>query len=53
MNSLTRPLSSSWRAETLTATRMFEPSRFQAAAWRAASRMTHTPSGAINPESSA
>ena len=37
MNSLTRPLSSSWRAETLTATRMFRPSRFQAAAWRAAS----------------
>ncbi|KAG0730718.1 hypothetical protein G6F23_016017 [Rhizopus arrhizus] len=32
---------------------MFRPSRFQAAAWRAASRITHTPSGEIRPDSSA
>ncbi|KAG1246881.1 hypothetical protein G6F68_014440 [Rhizopus microsporus] len=53
MKSLTTPLSSSCRADILMAIRMFRPSRFQAAAWRAASRITHTPSGEIRPESSA
>ncbi|MCY1382669.1 hypothetical protein D9M69_707120 [compost metagenome] len=53
MNSLTTPLSFNWRADILMAIRMFRPSRFQAAACRAASRMTHMPSGEIRPDSSA